>query len=298
MKKFLLRILLLLITVFAVFAFLFGYIRLDSSQIAVVKAKDTGEVLRVFTENHAFSFQGMLPWMYRIKVIKTDLVDDFSVNVVIPGLENVRSFMNSIKIPVVIRYKLDKNAFSAYGLLSNSEKPLKKHVRRIVERSLTRTVHPYLNPVYRGFQLEKDQEELWVDSEKSLMEKLKKDHIVVHDFSVAGPVLIPKNAEYFRGLKYSAELREIEFENRKEIEKLKSVLKQQKLKENVLYEKYRQMAAIIEANPDILKYIYIDKIADDLKVIISSDKSGVPLFLDSAKTEKSVNKTGEIDNLR
>jgi len=60
---------------------------------------------------------------------------------------------------------------------------------------------------------------------------------------------------------------------------------------------------LIKSNPDILKYIYIDRLAGNVKLILSSDKSGMPFGMslneDLDKTGKSKNAAKEeINNLR
>ena len=64
------------------------------------------------------------------------------------------------------------------------------------------------------------------------------------------------------------------------------------------FEKLLRISSILKNNPEILKFIYIDKMGDDIKVIISSDKTGLPaMFNDSAEGTKPAAK-GDVDNLR
>jgi hypothetical protein len=57
------------------------------------------------------------------------------------------------------------------------------------------------------------------------------------------------------------------------------------------------MSGIIRQNPDILKYIYIDKLGGNVKVIISPDKTGITLDVDKASAEKPV-KESSVDYLK
>ncbi len=299
MKKFLFRILLLLIFSLAVFTFLFGYYRLDEKHLAVLKVNDSGKVLKVFSEKNAFVYQGLMPWLYNVEIISIDMIDDFSVSLVIPELKGLKNVNNAVHIPLSLRYRINRDTFTSIELLEGKGRPLKDYVRKIVKGKFYKAFYSYLYPVYRGYLLDREQQKLLEDARTDILEYLSGYNISVVDMSVSGPVIIPGNREYLEGLKYVAELKRIQFQNRKEMEKLNSRLKQEKLKEKMLFEKYRQMSRLLRDNPFILKYIYIDKLADDLKVIISSDKTGMPLFLNSNEAEKKpVENKGEIDNLR
>ena len=78
-------------------------------------------------------------------------------------------------------------------------------------------------------------------------------------------------------------------------------MKKQLLKEKSEFELYLEkltkVSSIIKDNPQILKYIYIDKMGDNIKVIISSDKTGIPGFLGESN-DINPGVKGDVDNLR
>jgi len=72
-------------------------------------------------------------------------------------------------------------------------------------------------------------------------------------------------------------------------------LSREKLENESRQNYYSSIAKLIKSDPDLLKFIYIDKIAGNVKVVISSDKDLVPdIFTGKTETVKSK----EIDNLR
>lgn len=298
MKKTFLGILFLLSAAAAVYGYLFCYFDVKPDRIVIVKEKAKGKAMKAISGKKVFVYEGMLPWLYEVMEQRTAFLDNFSPEIPVSDLMGVKSVRSSIIIPVRLQYKLDIDGFSNLYLLDKSGDNLKNLVRKSTLDLLKSKVDPFLQPVYRGPQLKGILKKLLEEAEGELQDTLGGFGIKLTSLSSASPVIFPGYGEYQRGLIYAAELRRLNFENRKALEKLKSRLQEQKLKEGALYERYRHIAAIIKANPEILKYIYIDKISDNLKVIISSDKQGVPLFLENEKEGTNVKKTGEIDNLR
>lgn len=298
MKKTFLGILFLLSAAAAVYGYLFCYFDVKPDRIVIVKEKTEGKAMKAISGKKVFVYEGMLPWLYEVREQRTAFRDNFSAEIPVSALMGVKSVRSSIVIPVQLQYELNIDGFSNLFLLDKSGENLKNLVRKSALDLLKSKIDPFLKPVYRGPQLKGILIKLLEEAEGELQDTLGGLGIKLASLSAVSPGIFPGYDEYRRGLRYAAELRDLNFENRKALEKLKYRLQEQKLKEGALYERYRHIAAIIKANPEILKYIYIDKISDNLKVIISSDKHGVPLFLEKEKEEKSVKKTGEIDNLR
>jgi hypothetical protein len=111
------------------------------------------------------------------------------------------------------------------------------------------------------------------------------------------PGYFPDNKLVAEAIQKTKEIRDINFN----IKKQEILLKREALKERgdfeFYYEKLLKISSLIKDNPNILKYIYIDKLGGNIKVIISSDKTGLPsMFGDLSESNSSVK--GDIDNLR
>jgi hypothetical protein len=93
-------------------------------------------------------------------------------------------------------------------------------------------------------------------------------------------------------------MRDLDFSNRKQEILLSKKLIKERYENELYYEKLLKVSSMIKDNPEILKFIYIDKLGDDIKVIISSDKIGLPaMFSDTINNAKPGVK-GDVDNLR
>ena len=79
---------------------------------------------------------------------------------------------------------------------------------------------------------------------------------------------------------------------------LRNSLEKDKIASEAYYEKLSRIGNMIKDNPEILKYIYIDKLAGNIKVIISSEKNAMPVIFGQDQDVKDSDLKKEIDNLR
>jgi len=93
-------------------------------------------------------------------------------------------------------------------------------------------------------------------------------------------------------------MRDLDFSNKKQEILLSKKLIKDKHENELYFEKLLRVSSILKDNPEILKFIYIDKMGDDIKVIISSDKTGLPAMFNESSDGTKPGVKGDVDNLR
>ena len=101
-----------------------------------------------------------------------------------------------------------------------------------------------------------------------------------------------------RRLRINKEMRDLDFLNRKQEILLTKKLIKERYENELYFEKLLKVSSLLKDNPEILKFIYIDKMGDDIKVIISSDKTGMPSMFSEDSNGTKPDVKGDVDNLR
>jgi hypothetical protein len=154
----------------------------------------------------------------------------------------------------------------------------------------------YLTPAYRGAAIVEARETIIKSLKETITSKFANEGINIDDLRYTSAISLPDNRRYEEGLVYLENLRRMMIENDRKLIEIKGQLERDAQSTESLYKKYREISRIISENPAMLKYIYIDKMAGNLKLIISSDKSAFPAFLDEsagAYRENKENKAKE-----
>jgi hypothetical protein len=297
MKKFFLLFLFLIIALLAGYLFLFAVITPGEGKMGIVEDLRNKKAVKVFTGERRFIWQGAIPWWFSIYELSLKKSAEYSISVYPPPLEELKKSSYEVRFLYSVSYKIDPERYMENINSGSGSDDIDKTIHSFLREISAKVVFRYYVPVYRAGALSKDKDLIVREISASLKEKYESLGIDMLGISLTGDIEYPDRAVYNEGKVYISELRKLDRENEKELRRVKSRLEQIRVEEEDRYEKYREMSKIIQENPDILKYIYIDKIGDNVKVIISSD-SGYPLNLES-KTGKTDQQTkGEIDNLR
>ena len=283
-----------LVVCILVYLFIFSFYRLKDNRIGIVKDCKTGDVVLIFTDSYNFIWQGTVPWIYSVDITDTSTASIMSVDVVIPSLSKLKDDIYYIKIPLSISYRIDrsnppdKTVFKDRGTIN-------AYVKGYIEAMCSSVLINYLEPAYNRNALLKDEKILYDTIIAKLMEKLKSAGIVCDRIEIVSRAYFPEDDLYREGLVRCKELRNLDFENiKKEIE-LKNRLIKDKTEYELYFERLYRVSALIKDNPDILKYIYIDKMGGNIKVIISSDKTGIPFMFGSPLDDKKTDLKGDVD---
>ncbi len=301
MKKFLIFLLLLIVIAASGYLYLFAVKTPAEGKVGIVEDLRNKKIIKVFYKGMSFIWQGALPWWFSIYELTLKRNAEYNIVVYPPPLAELKKSSYEIRILYNVNYRIDPEKYMDYINSGRSTEDIDETISAFLREVSAKAVFKYFVPVYRADMLSKRKEELLREISSGLKAKYENLGIDMTGISLTGDIEYPDRASYMEGKAYFTELRMLDRENEKELRKVKSRLEQVRREEEERYEKYREMSKIIKENPDILKYIYIDKMGGQVKVIISSD-SGYPLNLESEtgkkSRKKSREKSGEIDNLR
>jgi len=300
MKKFLLKTIIVILVAGVAYALFFSVEKIDKNRLCVVqdlRSKKMVRVVRPFAGNYAFAWQGAFPWWFLISDMPAQRAADFDVRVTVPGLENLKEDYYAIRVPVRAVYRIDPDKFGDVSRLAEDGRGADDLVKKIFEDELQRELLAFLAPVYQREALVAQADALLKKMQKNLEGDLHAFGIDLSDAKITGGVITPERAIYNEGIMHAADLRKMDRGMEKELIDVRSMVERENIKNEQFYKKLQEISRIISANPDILKYIYIDKLGGNVNVILSSDDTGVPRMLQKdAKPAKGKKK--EIDNLR
>ena len=301
MSKFILKTLLTVLVAGIVYLLFFSIVKVEKGMVCVVEDLRTHKavaIARPVVKSYAFVWRGAFPWWFVVSDVPARRAARYNAGLVIPGLEGLKEQYYRAIVPLRITYSIDAERFVDAALLARNGSGLDDMVGRLFERELQRELARFLAPVYQREMLAAQADEAVKTVAGSLEKELGDDGIVLAGARIDGTVVLPTQQVYNEGIAHAADLRNMDKTNEKSLIDARSGIERDRLKNEQFYEKLKEMSRIIGANPDILKYIYIDKMAGNVRVILSSDNSGVPSMLEREAKPAKKGKSREIDNLR
>ena len=220
---------------------------------------------------------------------------DVDIVIPVPPLELIKSDHYSIKIPVAVNYTLDAKRLTlvVQKLYADSQYMPLQLQKRLLDK-ITENLKKYLLPYYQYNLLQANIQKELVLAIAHVKESCAKDGILINEV-ITGTIYIPDYAVYIEGRKFLNELLQQEKANTLRLNAVQQKLKENEINNAQYLEYLEKMSKIIAKNKDILKYIYIDKLADNVKVIVTSDKN-VPL--DLANESESESSKKDFDNFK
>jgi hypothetical protein len=300
MKKFLFKTIVVVIVAGIAFVLFFSIEKIDKNRICVVedlRSKKMVRIVRPFAGSYAFVWQGAFPWWFLISDMPAQRAAGFMIKIAVPELENLKEDYYYPRVPLQVIYRLDAEKFGDASKLSDDGRGADELVKKFFENGLQRELRAYLTPVYQREALVAQVDAILGRLQKNLEDELAAFGIVLTDVKINGAFIAPDRAIYNEGILHAADLRKMDRGVEKELIDVRSTMEREQIKNEQFYKRLLEISKIISANPDILKYIYIDKMGGNVNVILSSDGTGVPRMLEKeAKPAKG--KPKEIDNLR
>lgn len=279
-----------------VYTFLFTFYLLDDNKMGVVRDVNSNRVIFLFNDTYNFVWYGFTPWLYKIEKVPVKYSTPIELRVsLLPGVADSAGSLD-IRIPIEVSYHINRGFAPELSFFESSSKT--DYLVNIGTNVCSTLFNKYIEPVYSRRDIQRNEETLF-DSIKIRMEyQLKEAGIIVDSIQSSGPFILPSLEHYHEALLKEKELKEIAFRNQIQEIHLKNNLTKEKAAVEAYYEKLSRIGDIIKSNPDILKYIYIDKLADNIKVIVSSDKNTMPVIFGPDQEIKDSDLKKEIDNLR
>lgn len=291
--------LLLKISVFAliIYSLIFSFFRLDENEYGLVKDINNNQIVTGFKNRYNFVWQGGLPWKYKVEKIELKNSSIFDVVIQIPSLSSLTDDIYYIRIPLNITYRIKKDNLPDISFLSD-RKVMDQYVSTVAAGICSTMLIDYIEPKYDRNRLLQEQKRLNDDIAAEISKKLASLGVVPEKLEFLLPGYYPDTRLYDEALVRNKEMRDLDFSNKKQEILMKKQLLKEKSEFELYLEKLTKVSSLIKDNPQILKYIYIDKMGDNIKVIISSDKTGIPAVFGESTDNNNSGVKGDIDNLR
>lgn len=300
MKNFLLKTVLVVAIFGIAYVLFFSIEKIGAARICAVEDLRSNRVVRLVgpaVGDYAFVWEGSLPWWFLVREIPAQRVAHIRVKVPVPELERLSQDYYHAWVPLRVAYRIDPGSFADAALLGDGGRGADGLVTRFFRDGLQRELQPQLSPVYQREALVARGDSI-IDAVRNGVEKdCAAAGIRLVSASLSGPLLLPDTAVYNEGRLHAAELRKMDRGIEVGIIESRSKAEKDRLVNEQFYGRLKEISKIISANPDILKYIYIDKLGGNVNVILSSDSTVVPPLFDR-DTKPGKGKPREIDNLK
>jgi len=269
--------------------------KLNKGQVLVVNDRKNKNAAAIYNGSYNFVWQGSLFWRYDIKIYS--LTRDFSgqVAVYLPEFVLLKKEYYAVIIPYSITSSIDLSKINI-NLIGNS-RALERIVSRTVKNVYLKRIQEFLYPQFNPFMVIKRIEDI-ENIEKSIKDTLLRNGLEASGISLQKRLRVPSLADYNNGKRLLERKRRLDDNQILAKQRLVNEILGSRKKTEEYFSQLVRISRIIKDNPDILKYIYIDKLGANVKVILSSDASGYPLKLNKQKAKQPKKNKGEIDNLR
>lgn len=277
------RILYILISIISLFIvgylYLMCVIKIDNDYWGLFEDKKNGEI-GVLKPGYNFLWQAVVPGRVVFFKFNKKGTELFNLNVNIPKLEDIDNSNIIIKLSMNVIYEIEfLDLFLTYSWFENGNRVINSYIKKCLEGNLKKELRSYLNPSYKRKAIIRDENRIIKNLMSNLLTQCKKVGIKIIDHAIIGSLDLPAIDDYNSELRIKNELKVIEERNKKDLIIMEGELQKAKERKEEYYNDLSKISNLIRDNPDILKYIYIDKIADKVKVIITSDKAGLPFGL-------------------
>ncbi len=262
-------------------AVLLAYNPVHHDSLLLIKDIKTGKAIRYYKTGTLFTPESLVPWKYSIEVMNLHVVETTELEIPISQFKTIQDDLFDIVIPIRVTMSINPD-ITGPELLAGNAGELKKRVYRDLKRSIQISLDKYFRPLYAPDEMVSNIKDVIRTAVTSYNAGAVNTGAGIVSVDVIGLISYPDEDMYMMAVRHIKDLTGLRMSNEKELLKIKHDIQRDNLKKEELYSHYRKMSVIIENHPEILKYIYIDKISDDISVIISSDKSGIPMFMDSA----------------
>lgn len=295
MKGLFKKLFILLVLAAAVYVPLFSIQLLDEGELLAVENRETGRVIAVYNNKMNFVPWGTLFWEYRLCRFSDSRSLDFTVVIPIPPLQAMKSDHYSVKIPLRLNYRIDIAKLFDQDYCAEYGEKLDNYVKKQTDARLATELNQYLRPLYQPAKIESTINEIIGTVFQTCKEESAEQGIGIISFTKGGVPHVPDQAQFAEGLQFLAEIRQLEHKNAMAVMKLKNELALARFSDEDYYKKLGAISRLLKKNPDLIKYIYIDKLLGNVKVIIPSDLKDV---VGNIGKGNFTSPDGDIDNLR
>ncbi len=122
--------------------------------------------------------------------------------------------------------------------------------------------------------------------------------IIVEGLRLQEGIVCPEMVVYRRGLEYQEQLLRLTEQQELERRRFEQQLQLTRLESAEYRSRLSALQELLKQSPEILKYIYIDKLAGHKELLPPVAPSGYPLDIEAKEREQQAVPSGDIDNFR
>jgi len=291
------KFLILLILCGSGYIALFSVHRVSSdNEIGIVEDRTNKRVARTFSKPYNFIWEGAFPNWYSVYMIPCKKTANIIIRIPIPQLEDLKGDGYTMIIPLSVDYAIDGKKFYDFEYLADGAKGLNELLAERIKGYLMKELKNYFYPVFRREALNAEMEAIIKKVYDKAALQCRDTGLELSKLDLRGTASIPDYNVFNEGQAYIALIRKNENENEIELKKLKYRLERDKIEYQEFYSRLNKISEIVKKNPDMLKYIYIEKMAEKGRIIPSAEDFGnLKIFNDKDRPKL---KKGDIDNLR
>lgn len=240
----------------------------------------------------------------RVQLFPVDTTGAFTISVELPLPELVvlDDSNYSISYGVSVAYRLETDSFKpTKSFLDEPERIIQSAVSLYASNAFTELLSSYVTENYDPESIKTD----WYELKTSFYSRIEaggmRHGVQITGISEQSVLKIPTEEIYQYGIALRNDLLELRKKHAINLEDVQHSLNLKELETDKYYQKLQRISQLIAENPELLKYMYIEKLGENVQVILPQGASGYPFGLDNRKEDKkSVPEDTEqdIDNLK
>ncbi|MFW5808763.1 MAG: hypothetical protein ACOCWH_06890, partial [Spirochaetota bacterium] len=249
----------------------------------------------------------IIPYMIipgRVQLYPIDTTGSFSVDVSVPlpELTLLDDPVYTIRYGISVYYELEEDDFNpTKSFMSEPEKIIQSAVTQLASDAFTELMSDYVTEGYFPDRIQED----WTGLKSTFLTRVRKGGeqygVRITQISEETVPRIPDDDMYQYGISLRDDLLELRRRHAIEVETIQHSLDVKKIQTEQYYGELQKISDLISQNPDLLKYMYIEKLGENVQVILPQGMSGYPFGLDRrAEVENTAQEQSsdeDVDNL-
>lgn len=266
-------------------------------QFLVVADKKEDRILFSSSRQWNIVPYAIIPGRTELYTIVTSGTLDVECKLTIPELASLNDSLYDITFQMAVEYGIDVDTFApTKNFLSNPDGIINAALSSKAQAEFVSLISAYLREGYNPEIITAE----WDIIKNSLVKRLGQDakKMGVHIISVGETDLLklPPLEVYEYGKIFRDDLLELKKKHNLEAENLRHALDLKSIETDDYYKHLEKISALIKDNPDLLKYMYIEKLSPNVQVVVPVNEDGYAFGLDNSDAvSKNATNNGKVD---
>lgn len=287
MKRFFFFIFLILVLAGGAWFALEGLVYVPQGQILVAYDEKENRISGQYGSGFVPLYLKMIPGRISVHTINTDGQFSYALSLPLPQIEELSDQLYCVHCSIEVRYSLDHEKFVVTeSLLKQKDELLSAQIGNRVNSAFSDVFSSFWSGSYDSELIRTEWPQLKENFFSDLTSRFSGSGIEIVSLEQTSPLVYPSNEIYASALQYLAALIELRKTHGLENESLKASLLGKNLELDSYYGKLERISKLLEKNPMLLQYMYIEKLGSNVSVIIPASSNGFPFGLDRTQLEK------------